>query len=77
MKKLIGLLIITLAVVGGIIAYQIRDLANSIYGAASIVHGTGNSVSWGSGVPTFSYVLLSLLVVIALILVFSKEKNNK
>lgn len=76
MKKLIGLLIITQTILFGIIAYQIRDLANSIYDAATIVKGTGNGVGWGNGLPTFSYVLLGVLVVVGLYVVLKNEKNK-
>lgn len=77
MKKLIGLLIITQTILFGIIAYQIRDLANSIYDAATIVKGTGNGVGWGNGLPTFSYILLALLVIVGIYLVVLKDKKNK
>jgi hypothetical protein len=75
MKEILGYLLITQAILTGIIVYSIIKLSDSIKASAHFITTGEGQLSWGSefGVPIFTLILLIAVAGFGVFLIITKK----
>ena len=77
MKELLGIFIIVQAILTGLILYGLKSISDSIIMAAAHQKNPLNTLAWGGGLETSTYILLGAIVIVGACLIISKDKKGK
>ncbi|WP_144555964.1 hypothetical protein [Bacillus sp. X1(2014)] len=75
MKELLGIFIIVQAILTGLILYGLNTISDSIIMAAAHQKNPINTLAWGGGLNTSTYILLGVIVIVGAYLIVVKDKK--
>ncbi|MEH7443058.1 hypothetical protein V7201_12195 [Bacillus sp. JJ1122] len=77
MKELLGIFIVVQAILTGLILYGLNSISDSIIISAAHQKHPLNTLAWGGGLETSTYIVLGAIVIVGVYLILTKDNKGK